>query len=314
MKKLWLLALVALLVSAAACGSSEGSGGDEKTDEPKDEQEETTTTEASEDDTVAFDEWADEVDQICADSGEAIDALGEPADLDELATMAADAADLVAEARDDIEALGTPDENQDEVEEWLALLDEQADLYPDIIDAAEANDQDALEEVADEISGLQEEARAIAADLGLEECAEDDSTDTTDTTEVSTSDLSFDEWVVAADAVCADFEAQSDELSAGLDEATTVEELAPAFEALIPLYEDFLVEIEALGIPEDGPPEVSEWVALIGEGPDRIQPLADAAAEGDEETFTELSSDLEGYDQDLADAATAIGFQDCSQG
>ena len=308
---------MALLVSAAACGSSEGSGGDEETDEPKDEQEETTTTESSDDDTVAFDDCVDEVDQICAASAEEIAALGEPADIDEYASIAATATDLVATARDDIEAVGTPDENEDEVEEWLALLDEQAELYPDLVDAAEAGDEDALDEVIEEISDIEEDARAIAVELGLEEGGpddSDDSTDPTDSTEVSASDLSFDEWVVAADAVCADFEAQSDELSAGLDEATTVEELAPAFEALIPLYESFLEEIEALGLPEDGPPEVAEWVALIGEGPERIQPLADAAAEGDEETFTELSSELEGYDQDLADAATAIGFQDCSQG
>lgn len=311
MKKLWSLALLALLVPLAACGSS-----DPASDEPEDEPKETTTTEeAPDDDTVAFDDWADEVDQICADSGEAIDELGEPADLEEFATMAEDAADLVAEARDDIEAVGTPDENQDEVEEWLALLDEQADLYPDVIEAAEANDEDALTEVASEIEDLQTEARAIAADLGLDECAKDDSEDdpdTTDTTATAAS-LTFDEWVVAADAVCVDFEAQASEFEDAADNATTVADLAPAFEGLLPLYDDFIVEIEALGIPSDGPDEVQVWVELIGQAPELIEPLAEAAAAGDEELFTELAEGLETYDQSVGEAATAIGFQECSQ-
>jgi hypothetical protein len=198
-KKLLALLAALCLFMAASCGDDGGSE-DADTDDTEQEESDSASEPAEDDDEaeeVAFDEWLDDANQVCEDFVEAADDIGSEAEAletDDLEGQSEVFADLASLAEDELiqplTDLGTPDENADEVEEYIDLVQEQADLINELSDAAADEDEDAMEELLDEGETQSEEVDDLATEIGLDECVEDDEAtdDTTDTTTDDTED------------------------------------------------------------------------------------------------------------------------------
>lgn len=168
-----LLALFAVLaLFLAACSSSDDDADDEPTTDESDET----------GDALSLDEWVAAVDQVCLDFQEDTDdvdaALDEAGnDTDAVAEALEDGIALFEDQLDEIEAVGTPDEDADLVDQALEVLQGQIDLLGELLAAVEDDDLDAVQEIGDELGDTEEEAQGLAEDLGLEECGSDDGSD-----------------------------------------------------------------------------------------------------------------------------------------
>lgn len=261
MRRLLTLALAgALGVAAIGCSSSSDDADkadkDDKattTTEATDEAEDEGEDEGPEGDTVAYDDWVDEVNGICVDTNDNLDALGEPTDIDEVIEMTSEANDIITAGVDEITELGLPDEMTDEAEEWIGLLEDRVEMTEDLLSDLE-DLEDPTEEEIDELftdfgeqaDAAELETDALAEELGLDDCVSDDSEDVTDDTEAeddSTDDTDVEDDIGVGD----DLELLPDDLSAGsLEEVEaalvaaglTAEEATCVAEGLEPYLDD----------------------------------------------------------------------------
>ncbi len=145
-----LAAIAAAAVAVAGC--SGGGGGDDR---------------------LSKDEFIAQADAICKEANEKLDALGEPASFEEVASLAGDAIAIQEDAIAQLRALEPPAEDEATLNEAYALLDRQVEVGRQIQEAAAAGDAAKIEELVAEIEPIDEEADQIAADYGLEECGND---------------------------------------------------------------------------------------------------------------------------------------------
>lgn len=182
MRRLFSLFAVLALFFASGCGSDDETPA--STDDTADSTETTETTAAE--DVIAFDDWAEQADEICADTDESMDELGEPLDVDEVVEMLPDALEIQQEQVDALTELGIPDDEADSVEEAIGLLNDQIELLEgalsDIEDGEDAGD--VFSAINDEGEQLDDDIDDLAVELGLEECGSGGSSDdpTTSTT------------------------------------------------------------------------------------------------------------------------------------
>jgi hypothetical protein len=126
---------------------------------------------------LSKDEFIAQADQICADFNESADA-----DQQEFESLldqgdfeaAADSFDQTAadseEALAELEALQPPAEDQETIDEWLAILGEQPALAQEFSDALRAEDVQAINALGPEVQRLDADSDAIADEYGLVDC------------------------------------------------------------------------------------------------------------------------------------------------
>jgi hypothetical protein len=117
------------------------------------------------------DQWTREADRICAEYEGRLARLAEPANLRELARMAAEAEPIGEEGLDALRRLHPPEELEERVGEWLARNAENVRGIGEIREAAEAGDRTRVQELASAAVDNEAAADRLAAELGLEECA-----------------------------------------------------------------------------------------------------------------------------------------------
>ena len=111
------------------------------------------------------DEWRESVAGFCSDGYQEATALPLPEQLEQLGPDASARAEILANVRDSIVALGQPDGiSSDDVGGYVDELNADIDQLPQIADDAAAGDPDAGQ------NGLDESAGEAAAGLGLENC------------------------------------------------------------------------------------------------------------------------------------------------
>jgi hypothetical protein len=129
---------------------------------------------------LSAEEFADKVAEICDGLQADLDALGEPADTAEMATLARKAGNLLADARTSFGEITPPDELARDYADLLAVVDDQIEQATELKNAARADDEAAMNAAGEALSKLVDEKDAIADDLGVPECrSTDESTDTT---------------------------------------------------------------------------------------------------------------------------------------
>jgi hypothetical protein len=196
-----LLAVLALFLSACS------DGGDEESEPPPD------TVEEEGSDTAA------ELDELCTTGREASEQAGEDFsaaldDLDEAATSgdedayaaalddAESAAEAIIDALDDfltdVEDVDVPADQQEALDEYVAVKEEQVALAEDLRDAIVADDLDAFNEAAGELEDAEddhdERSLEAAEALGAAECEPDSgSDDSDDSSDDSTDDSGSDD-------------------------------------------------------------------------------------------------------------------------
>ena len=145
---LFAVALVAGL-AAASCGGDGGGGGGEA---------------------LTKEEWIAQADAICAGANAQIDALGEPAGLEDVADFSAKAEEISRAQLEKLRALTPPEGDAAAVGEMLGLVEQVIDEAAKLGDAAKEGDVGKINEIVAAIDPINERADQLAQDYGLQEC------------------------------------------------------------------------------------------------------------------------------------------------
>ncbi len=180
------LPLVAACALVVACG---GGGGDDGGSDVAE---------------VTEDEFVDEFNDVCEELGEDLvdyqTDVGEvdDEDVEGLVGLLEGTGEIYADAVDDLGEIDVPEDLQDEVDELLDLMEERADLTPDVIEALEEDDDSAFDEAIEEGAELADELDERNEELGLQcgsggaEPTEDVSDDLSEGDDDSSDDFSED--------------------------------------------------------------------------------------------------------------------------
>jgi hypothetical protein len=146
-------------------------------------------------DSLSEEDFLAQFDEICLEVSDDIQAIGEPATTEELAEQAGEAVDIASQGVEDLSELSPPEDLQDTVDELLEVLEQRVELFEDLQAAAEDDDNDAIESLAEDNAELESEVDGLGEDLGLE-CFVDDAgasgEPTSDVSDQLTSDFSDD--------------------------------------------------------------------------------------------------------------------------
>ncbi len=108
---------------------------------------------------------------ICKDYDARIDALGEPASIEDLVGLAEKAKPIADDGVAKLRALKAPEDLQASYDKYLATGDVNIDLLMQLGEAAKSGDVAAIEKIGTEGEDNADKAHGIAAELGLTECA-----------------------------------------------------------------------------------------------------------------------------------------------
>ena len=144
---------------AVGCGGDDSSGDEEGSDALDEEQ------------------FVSEFDEICLDVSADLDALDTPENNEELAEQANEAIDIASDGLDEMAALTPPADLADDVDDLNVVLSNRIDLFTELQQAAEDDDDDAINDLADENAELESQADELGEAIGLDCFADDDSSD-----------------------------------------------------------------------------------------------------------------------------------------
>lgn len=304
------LAIIGAAALIAGCG-----GGDD----------DTTTTVAEAPPALSAEEFRDQANAVCAD----ISARTDEIDFPETPEGIADALDQVRDAQDEgvdrLRDITPPEEFEAEWEEAIGLQEELVAAVGDAVDRIEAGDDP--ETVFIELSGATEEQSErldeIAADLGLDECLDEDGGTTTD--ESTTGDTLTDEGTtdgtdtdggtagatVTPDVYLADVQETAGALQSfgqllqTVDSADDLGTIAPQAQAHLDDFDAGIAEMA--GYTVDNPTVERQRAGLVETGPevsDVLRRFVDAAAEGDASAVQSLLPEVLSALQSFSAAAT----------
>jgi len=154
-----LVGTTAVLVAlAAGCGGGDDGGGDEA---------------SSEEAAPTLEEWAEQADEICAETDEAVEAL-EVETTDDLVERGDEVVELGEEGVGDLEELDRPDGDDGErAEAVIAALEDLVELQAEIVDeAGEGDDELALLEITVDNIEVVEDGVDAADEAGAADCLE----------------------------------------------------------------------------------------------------------------------------------------------
>jgi hypothetical protein len=118
-------------------------------------------------------EYIAAADAICEEANRALEELGEPGSLTELADYAPKASEIVGDQLERLRDLRPPEAGEALIDKALDLSEQQNDLAQEIGEAAAAGDAERAGELLGQIRPLDEEANQIARDYGLQVCGAD---------------------------------------------------------------------------------------------------------------------------------------------
>ena len=123
------------------------------------------------------DDFVASANTICADyraQSEAAEAdftaAMDSGDLETAATVLEDQADAMSAAIDEMEALEVPSDSQENVDQFIALSRDTADVTLEAADAIRNDDRQGLEAAVAEGDALDAESDALAEEIGLTDC------------------------------------------------------------------------------------------------------------------------------------------------
>ncbi|MEZ5101074.1 MAG: hypothetical protein R3C15_15010 [Thermoleophilia bacterium] len=119
-------------------------------------------------------------DPLCRAADDAVDALGEPASLGDVATLAPQVREVYVQLLDDLSALPAPADDV-ELDAILESLEAQIDRLDRVTDAAAAGDEAAVSAIADEGNAALAEVDRLARAYGFAHCGVDEDGAATDT-------------------------------------------------------------------------------------------------------------------------------------
>jgi prophage DNA circulation protein len=145
--------LVSSAVLLAACG---GDGGDNPAEE----------------ETLTREQYIERADAICRTAAEDFENLDRPQSAEELEPFVDQARDRTEALISDLRDLEPPDEISDEVDTILTNLESAVDRFPDLLEAADDQDVEAIQRINAEIQQEVDAANEAAQEIGLQDCGD----------------------------------------------------------------------------------------------------------------------------------------------
>ena len=115
-------------------------------------------------------DFVERADAVCRDAEERTRQIEQPRTLGGIPAYADEISAVGEELRSDLEDLDPPSEVEAEFDRYLANVDEGLVKVDDLSAAAEAGDERRVEEIAGQISALDEENERLADTIGFEDC------------------------------------------------------------------------------------------------------------------------------------------------
>jgi hypothetical protein len=152
MRRLVLILLVAAsVVAAAACGGGGGNGGNGS-------------------ERLSQEEFASKTNQICSDIEGKLNAIEQPQDLSEVAGFVDKAKSTLHDGIEQMRELSPPADRQAAFDRFLAISEQQEQLFDDLRQAAANKQLPKLQEIQKKGQGLSDRGDAAAREMGATKC------------------------------------------------------------------------------------------------------------------------------------------------
>jgi hypothetical protein len=162
-------------------------------------------------------------------------------------------------------------------------------------------------------------AIAALAIVAVAACGDDGGGSSPTTTEAP-QELTTDEWIEEADAICADFRAEVEAIDQPSGNPTDVNitdrqlsDFADYLDAVIPNLESAHEQTAALGTPADIADDVESLQTLRADSIDATQRAADAAREGDNVGFRSAWEDILDNEAEIDTVSQDLDLEVCGQ-
>lgn len=119
--------------------------------------------------------------------------------------------------------------------------------------------------------------------------------------------LTREELIEEADATCADFDRQIEEV----EEPQSLDDVERYVQEVRPMVEDGTNELAELEPPEELEDEYEDWVAAMRSSVDQFDRLEEAVTSGDEQRIQEVFASAGQGGEEADQLAEEIGFQEC---
>jgi hypothetical protein len=120
-------------------------------------------------------EFREQADAICAEYDQKIQDLGEPESLEDLTAFIGRAIPIIEEGFNKLDELQPPEELEADWDRAMEVNAENLQLTKDLQAAAEAGNEQRVQEILAQASQNEEQTDRLARDLGLERCGEEGS-------------------------------------------------------------------------------------------------------------------------------------------
>jgi hypothetical protein len=121
---------------------------------------------------LSREEFIAAADEICADIDRRTEALGQPRTQQEFQEFVEESQEITIQGLRQIRELQPPEADEGRVDRMLDLREEAVRSLPEIQEAVEAQDFQAMQEIGTRIQEAYGEAQRIASEYGFQDCAE----------------------------------------------------------------------------------------------------------------------------------------------
>jgi hypothetical protein len=125
-------------------------------------------------DGLSREEFVAEADAICAEFDQRVQEIEQPQSLDDVERYADEAQPLIEEGMTELRELKPPEELQEQWDAYIASSEQSVDFLDELREAGAAGDPERIQEIAQEVSEVNDEANGIARELGLEDCGDEE--------------------------------------------------------------------------------------------------------------------------------------------
>lgn len=120
---------------------------------------------------LTHEEYAQELNQICAGVESKQNAVGKPTSIAEAAAKGPQLIDIAKKGVDNIKKVTPPSDEKDTVSQMVDTLNQIEAKDNDLVDAAKANDTAKVQQIAGEVQALDQKAAGFADTLGARGCS-----------------------------------------------------------------------------------------------------------------------------------------------
>jgi hypothetical protein len=118
-------------------------------------------------------QYAAKADSICGTYNKQVNALGNPTNLQDLATVADKTLPILGSAIDKLDALKPPASEKAKADQWLTQVRNLRDDLQEIRDKAKAGDAPGIQSVLPKAQDHNSKSNSLAAELGMSVCNKD---------------------------------------------------------------------------------------------------------------------------------------------